>query len=174
MFGARYFGKCYFGGEYFAAGKNLVGTEQAGYFGGAFFGKAYFGDEMFPGGHQPVIPPVTDSGLLGGGPSDKRYSYTTPHQRHKEELADLANKIAEQEKLKLLSEERLLQEGNDNKKAAKNAIRKAALEREKAALEAKKAQDEINRLLMVRAEMIRRITDEEEALIVLFSLPFIN
>ncbi len=111
----------------------------------------------------------TNTGLLGGKAyfGKDHYSYSTPHQKHKDELEALAKKIAEQERLKLLSEEKLLQESNDNKKAAKQVIKQAALE-------AKQAQDEINRLLMMRAELIRRITDEEEALIVLFSLPFIN
>lgn len=174
MFGGAYFGRQYFGGQYFSPGKNLVGTQQSGYFGGAFFGKAFFGDAYFPGGHvqsTPTPTPTDDTVLLGGMAYSGRepYSYVTAYQKHKRELETLAAKIAAAEAAlesaeteQQAFEEHILREG-DNKKAAK-----------KAALEAIKAREEINRLLMMRAELIRRITDEEETLIVLYSLPFIN
>lgn len=173
MWGGRYWGKRYFGGIYWgpvihSTPPTPTTETQYGYWANRYWGGRYFGKRYWPGaGFGSATPPTptNDLVLLGGkayfGKNHEAYLYASGYQKHRDELNALSKKIDEAERLL----ERLkisLPETKGN-----NAVDTLA------ALEAK-AQEEINRLLMMRAELIRHITDDEEALIVLYSLPFIN
>lgn len=104
-----------------------------------------------------------------GLPGKEPYIYVTPHQKHREEeqkekikkskteLEKLESVLKETERKKALAAEskRLAEQRN----TLNRAIELEALEQEYL--------NEINRLLMVRAEMMRRIRSEEEFLILL-------
>ena len=99
------------------------------------------------------------SGWLGGG--GEGFGYATPHQKllaDKEKLKKLEVKIAEVEAI--VAEP--VPEGLSKKETKK--LEKSAL----------KLQEEIRLLLLQRAALIRLITDEEECLLILYSLPFIH
>lgn len=99
-----------------------------------------------------------------GGVGDWEYLFPKSLYEKKQEVKklDAAIDLAKAEK-KAAEEQRLLAEKEKNKKALK---RLSILE--------SKLQEEINRLLEGKAALIRLITDEEECLIVLYSMPFIH
>lgn len=106
--------------------------------------------------------PANDNGWLGG----KAYGYVTPYKKYAAEESQ-REKIA-QEKSELDKLESVLKEAERKKQlAAQNRL--IANERralELAALELEYL-NEINRLLMVRGELIRRIKEDEAILIIL-------
>ena len=108
---------------------------------------------------------AADNNLLGGKDYPSRFSYVTPYSKYRE--AQYQEKIKRQ-KTELQKLDSVLEETQRKKElVAKNraeAKKKAAirlLELENQYLE------EINRLLMVRAELIRRIREDEAILIIM-------
>ena len=130
-------------------------------FSNRYFNPRYFADRYFPVGTD--VEPEDDLVLLGGGPTD--YAYHSPYLKAKEER--LARELAEAERRKeKLHAERIAAEKQDARDNAADLLALAQLEAE--------AQEEISRILLLRAELVRRIQDEEEALILLLSLPFVH
>ena len=111
-----------------------------------------------------TVDDTSTSGNAGSG-----YVFVPAYQKYRiEELARLANELKAAELAKDSLEQRRLEEiSKTNKKLAKKQ------EIEISRLEAL-AQEEISRILELRSELLRRITDEEEALILLYSLPFVH
>lgn len=109
-------------------------------------------------------PLVEESIWLGGGADvpDNRYVYHQPGtlretiKERKIELARVEEEISEAE---IRKQEQVLALQNDRKKQKK--------------LE-KQLQEEINVLVIQRAQLIRLIDEEEAILVLLMSLPFIN
>jgi len=107
---------------------------------------------------------VADTGLLGG----KAYSFSYGLDRHREELRRRDNDTAK----RLAEAERRLEEQRADTKRRKEELRfNQNLARQQQALEAA-IREEISRILMERAALIRLIDDEEAALVLLMSLPF--
>lgn len=108
---------------------------------------------------------AANDNLLGG----KDYSYVTPNQKHEHEQREkIKRQKSELEKL-----ESVLKETQRKKEvAAKNKL--LAAEETKAAKRLQKIElellEEINRLLILRAELIQRIREEEGVLIVLLMM----
>lgn len=119
---------------------------------------------MFATGFQSVAfqTAVNDNEAIGG---DGKL-YVTPYQQHREEHQ--REKIRK-DKSELQKLESVLRETERKKELAEKARLKAATERRMLVLAQAEAEllEEINRLLMVRAELIRRIKEDEAILIIL-------
>lgn len=116
---------------------------------------------MFVAGFQFVAfqSPSNDNGWLGGG-------YIHPHVKYKDE--EVKREQIRREKSELEKLESVLRETERKKQlAAQNQM--LATERRAAALARLEAEylAEINRLLVVRAELIRRIREDEAILIIM-------
>ena len=139
-------------------------------FSSSAFSTSAFSELAFDfGGSPPAPSPSPDPELLGG----KDYSYTTPYSRYREE----------EYKRRTAEEKRAVIEEIDDKIAEAESRRLAAIKRSKARLLAENAaiklaalevtlQEEINRLRIERAWLMRLIDDEEAMLVLLMSLPF--
>lgn len=134
-------------------------------FGNTYFPKRYFADRYFPIG-DGATPPTPDDGieLLGG----KAYLYASPWQKHKKEIEqreeETARKLAQAEHQLELKRAEARQRADELRQ---NEILAQELHQLEVSMIA-----EINRLLMERAALVRRIDDEEAALVLLLSMPF--
>lgn len=102
----------------------------------------------------------------GPMPNGPRPWYKGGHsaEEHDAEIDRLTSEISEAETQKAETEQRLIEAKIKDKQ--QEAIALAAL--------GMKHQAEIGRLLKERAGLIRRLNDEEESLIILYSLPFVH
>ena len=107
-------------------------------------------------------PTPTPTGLLGGGPGKKRheYSYIQPYQKYRDESEKISQKIAQAEIDAEREKKRLEREDTEN------------LARQLEAVDAS-LREEITRLSLEKAALIRRIDDEEAILVLTLSNPFI-
>lgn len=120
---------------------------------------------------QGLLPgAVAGDVLLGGG---DRYSYTSPYSRYQEEEYQKKTAAAKRAALKAVEDE--LAEAERQRKKQLARARELVTEKALAKLAAQEAKtlDEINRLRMERAWLIRRLDDEEAVLILMLSLPFV-
>ena len=116
--------------------------------------------------------------LLGGGADVKRkkrehYTFIPAWQLHKS-LSSVESKLAEENASKeRIAAELKLAEAKASEKEHLLAKQELSLINELLRLEAL-AQDKINQLIIQKAELLRRIRDDEDALILLLSGPFIH
>lgn len=118
---------------------------------------------MFVAGFQYVAfqTPANNNGWLGGG------GYVHPYIKYADEEAQREKVRKEKSELERL--ESVLRETERKKELAEKARLKALSEKRAKALARAEAEfiQEINRLLMVRAELIRRIKEDEAILIIM-------
>jgi hypothetical protein len=187
MFAARYFARHYYPTRYFhhkATGTPTptpapTGTTHDGYFVHRYFSARYYANRYFPGaGFGTVTPtPTPEDDLLGGGGEKHHhhrepFSYVPAHQIYAEVRA-LTEKISDG--IDLTKEQSAKPAFHQNLKELYSEISHIEAQKQ-SELNAQiiAHQEEISRLLMQRDELIRRITDDEEALVALYSVPFIH
>lgn len=139
-----------------------------------------FQSNAFQNNAFQIIAGTQQDILLGGGPGGPRHEYhyrSADHGRREREHQQklLAEHHAELKRVEedLAETERLRQEALAEKEQRREArkSRKAAMEA--AALELELL-EEINKLRIQRAWLMRRIDDEEAILVLLLSMPFVH
>lgn len=116
--------------------------------------------------------PSNDNGWLGGGdPKKDSYSYHSPNslyeqeqrekiRKRKSELQKLESVLEENQRKKALAERSRIEAQALKRKQAEERLIRFELELQK----------EINRLLAVRAELIRRVQEEEALLLIILMM----
>lgn len=120
---------------------------------------------MFATGFQSVAF-QTVVGLGGAQPTGHGYSYQTPYQRHR--IAEQEERI-KQQKTDLQKVESVIQEYERRKEITADSLARVSSKRQEARLLTAQNEliSEISRLLEVRAELMAKLRQEEDALILM-------